>query len=367
VSVKCLWSTVTVMLAAACGEKTVEVTMVLPSPSVASQYDTSCVKAMQLYLNGATYPGDPDDYVLDCQELDAPASTFEGVHDGISGKFDLKLPASGLSGVEAYAFSGPCDAPEPQDYDLVFYGSAAYIGQDPIELPVTPNLSCTPSTVTLRPVDILKLSATKQCAQAAWTTGNLGLSTLSPLPFTDESFWWGGLSSTPVSGGTVTITAPTLVAPKSCLAVALYTTDWMEVTCVPPQDQRACATGNEIEAPMIHVDVGFNSISAGKLSQYGGIIYGVVYGAQPIANAKVEIDAADADRGQVVYFDMPAGVENGTGVLTEVNGATGTNATGLFGIYTQSLIHVTITANGQSVKRVFGANEDELSAVIVKL
>jgi len=51
---------------------------------------------------------------------------------------------------------------------------------------------------------------------------------------------------------------------------------------------------------------------------------------------------------------MPPGVENGTGILNELAGATGTNATGLFGIYTQSLVHVTITANGQTVKRVLG-------------
>lgn len=341
--------------------------MVLPSSNVAAQYDTSCVKAVQLYLNGTTYPDNVDDYELDCQDVEMPAGTFAGVHDEIAGKFALNFPASGLSGVEVYAYSGPCDAPSPQEFDLVFYGSSPYIGQDPVEVAITPNLSCTPNTVTVRPIDILKLSATKQCAQAAWTTGKLGLSTLSPLPFTDESYWWGGLSSTAIVGGTATITAPTTVAPKTCLAVALYTNDWAEVTCVPPQDQRACAGGSELEAPMINVDVGDMSINPNHFTQYGGVIYGVVYGAQPIAGAKVELDPADADIGKVVYLDMPAGVENGMGALTEVNGATGTNTTGLFAIYTQSLVHVTVTANGQSVKRVVGANEDEISAVVVKL
>jgi hypothetical protein len=354
------------VLAAACGEKTVEMEMVLPSSSVSSQYDASCVRAVQVYLNGSTYPENVDDYVFDCVDVKESVSTFADVHDAIAGKFDLKLPSSGLSGVEVYAYSGACDASSPQDYDLAFYGSAAYIGQDPIEVPIVPNLSCTPSTVTIRPVDILKLVATKQCVDAAWNTGKLGLSTLSPLPFTDESYWWGGLSSTAVANGVATLTAPTLVAPKSCLAVALYTTDWMEVTCVPPQDQRVCATGGEIEAPMINVDVGDRSIDNAKITEFGGVIYGVVVsGTQPVANAQVTID--DADRGIVVYYDMPAGTENGTGALTEVNGATGTNSTGLFGVYTESLVHVSITANGQTVKRVIGGNEDEISAVIVKL
>jgi hypothetical protein len=354
--------------AAGCGEKTVEMEMVLPSESVSAQYDASCVRGVQLYLNGTTYPENVDDYEFDCQDVMTSVSTFKDVHDAISGRFDMKFPASGLSGVEVYAYSGACDASSPEDYDLVFYGSAAFIGQDPLEVPIVPNVSCAKSTVTVRPIDILKLSATKQCAQAAWNTGKLGLSTLSPLPFTDSTYWWGGLSSTAIVGDTATITAPTKVAPKTCLAVALYTTDWMEVTCLPPPEQRVCASGDELEAPMINIDVGDMSIDNAKITEFGGVIYGVVYGsAGPIANAKVEIDSVDSNKGVVVYYDMPAGVENGTGALLEVNGATGTNATGLFGIYTQSLLHVSVTANGQTVKRVIGGNEDELSAVIVKL
>jgi hypothetical protein len=360
---------VLVVLAAAsgCGEKSIEMTMVEPPSSVAAQYDTSCVKAVQLYLNGTTYPENADDYELDCVDVKTPSATFAGVHKAIAGQFDLNFPASGLSGVEMYAYSGPCDAARPRDFDLVFYGSAAYIGQDPIEVQATPNVSCAQNDVTVRAFDLLKLVATKSCAMSPWRTGKLGLTTLSPLPFTGASYWWGGLSAVNATADTLSVRGPTTVAPKSCLAIGLYTTDWLEVTCTPPADQRVCASGSEIEAPMINLDVGDMSINSSKYTQWGGLVYGVVWGTGPMANATVTIDPDDATKGQVVYYDMPAGAENGMGALTELGGATATNATGLFGVYTESLVHITITANGQTVKRIVGGNEDEIGAMVVKL
>ena len=355
-------------LAGCLGDKAVDVSLELPTSQVSALYDTSCVSAVEIYVNGGNYPTDPDDYLRSCVDLDRSGATFADVKAQIHGKFDTKIPASGLSGVELYAFDGSCTASRTRDYDLLFFGSAAYIGGDTLPIQITPNATCTPSNIVIQPVDVLKYVKTGVCASSTWTTGKLALSTLSPLPFTNgETYWWGGQAAGFATTGSVAVQGIAQnIGPKSCLAIGLYTDDWYEVTCTPPPDQRVCATGTDVEAPMINLDVAFASIDSTKINRFGAMLVGAVVGPGPLANATVTIDPEDADKGEVVYFDMPAGVEDGIGALTPHAGTT-TGPSGLFGIYTEALIHITVTAGGKTVQRTIAGNEDEATAVIVKL
>lgn len=355
------------LLLAACGDKAVDVSLRLPSAATQAMYDTSCVTAVRIYVNGANYPEDDGDYLETCIDVTSPAMTFATLRERIRGKFDMKIPASGLGGIELYAYNGACNAANPQDYDLVAYGSAPYVGEDSVAVPVTPNLSCTQGDYAIRAIDLLKYAKTGQCAQATWTQGKIGLATLSPLPFTGNAWFWGGQTSTLVPTGVVNVHGLALgIGADSCLAASLFTTQYDEVTCMAPADQRVCATGGELEAPMIDVNVGYMSADPQKLNRWGGVVYGAIVGPGPIANATVTIDEADKDRGEVVYLDMPPGVEMGTGTLP-VHAGTSTGPSGLFAVYTQSIVHVTITGNGKTVKRFVGVEGGYVSAAFVKL
>jgi hypothetical protein len=357
--------------AAGCfGDKAIEMTLEPPSLDVQAAFKTSCVGAVEVYLDGANYASDISDSRRACVDLDENAnkSTYTQVREAIQGKLDVKLPGSGLSGIEVFGYAGSCDAPRVADYDLIFFAAEPYIGGDTITLAMKPNLSCEPQDVTIRGVDVLKLVATSQCAMSAWTEGKLALATLSPYPFSDSTDWWGGSSQAPVVGGLATVRGNTKVGPNSCLAIGNLTDDWNAVTCVPPADQRVCAAGAELEAPMVKYSVAMASQSSNLVNQEGGMVIGAVYSAGPVSGAVVTLDEADKALATVVYLDMPAGVETGIGSLIELTGATATNAKGLFAVYTTAMVHVTVTANGKTVRRMIAGNAfDVATAVIVKL
>jgi hypothetical protein len=190
---------------------------------------------------------------------------------------------------------------------------------------------------------------------------------MSPIPFTGETFWWGGQSIAPVTTGVATVRGLAEgIGPKSCLAASLITNAYYAVTCMPPADQRVCASGGELEAVMINLAVGFDSWDTTKINRWGSVIYGAVMGPGPIANATVELEEGDMEKGEIVFYDMPAGVETGVGTLTPRTGTT-TGPSGLFGVYTRSPVRVKITANGKSVTRLIAVEEDYLAAVIVRL
>jgi len=349
-----------------CGDKAVDVTLAMPSAATAAMYDTSCVSAVEIYVDGGNYPTDDSDYLLDCIDVTKSAPTFADLRERVRGKFDTKLPASGLSGIELYAYNGTCNAAYDRDYDLIAYGYAAYAGQDTIELPVLPNLSCAQKDYPVRPIDILKYSKTGQCAMSTWTKGRIGLSSVIPEPFTDDAFWWGGQSATSAAAGLVTVHGRAEgIGSKSCLASYLDM-ESDEVACLAPADQRACATGGELEAPVIDNVVGYNSADPAKIRQWGAVVFGLVVGPSALAGATVTLEGADKDKGEIVYFDLPPGVEMGTGTLAPHAG-TSTGPSGLFGVYTKSMVRITVTAGGKSVTRLIGVEEDYVGATLVKL
>jgi len=359
------WVPVVLVVAlGACGDKAVQLSIQPPAAAVAAEFDPSCARAVSIYLNGGTYPNDGSDWVLDCVDLEAPVTTFASIRDQLEGQIDVNLPATGLSGVELYGFTGNCGS-EQRDFDLVFYASAAHIGDDELAMTMIPNLSCVPTDVRLKPVDVLKLSRSG-CAMADWTLGKLGLATLSPLPFTDRTMWWGGAAA-PIVGGVATVRGNVKIGPNTCLAAGLYTVDeWTHVTCLPPADQRVCATGADYEVPMVDYNVWTASQDQAKYNVRGGLVIGAVYGTAPVMGAQVTLDEADRDLADVVYFDLPTGVETGVGALT-VRPGTSTGPSGLFGIYTAAAIRISVTANGRTVQRSIAGNDEGASAVLIKL
>jgi len=337
------------------GDKAVELELAMPEPTLAAQFAPGCVTAVEVWLNGTKYPTDRDDTIRDCLTLQPSANgTWDSVHASIRGKFSGDFPDSGLGGVEVYGYAGTCDSQSNNDFDLIFFAQAAYDGGDHLTVPVIPNLSCATEDVRVRAVDVLKLLKTGQCAQAAWTRGKLALTTLSPFPFTSELYWWGGQASAAIAAdGTAALRGSTKVGPKTCLAIGNYNTSWEAVGCVGPLDQRACATGAELEAPMIDPNVAKASQDLGKITRWGSLVIGAVWGTGPLAGATVTLDDASKDLGEVVYFDMPAGVETGVGSLTP-RAVPSTGPSGLFGVYTQSMVTVKITTNGKTVTREIG-------------
>jgi len=357
------------MLAAAgCfSEKAIDLQLEPPPSSIASQYSPSCVASVEVWLNGATYPTNEDDASRGCVPLaNKNTMTWDAILDAVRGQYEADMPDSGFGGVEVYGYAGPCEAGALNDYDLIFYSHVEYEGGDTVKVPITPNLSCEQADIKVRPIDLLKLIKTGQCAQATYAVGKMALTTLSPYPWTNALTWWGGQNGANIAAdGTATFRGLTKTGPDTCLALSNFTSVWESVSCAGPPEQRACATGAEIETPVINFNVATATQELPKITKWGSLVVGAAWGTAPLAGATVTIDPASA--GEVVYYDMPAGVENGVGGLT-VRGGTATGPSGLFGIYTRELVKITISHNGRTATRMVGGYDSEYSQVaLVKL
>src|SRR4051812_314351 len=89
------------LVVSACADPVVEMQLVLPKQSM----DTSCVTAVEVHANGATYPQVKEDRVISCIDI-KPAATYAGVQTAIRGKFELGVPDTGLAGLEIFGWSG---------------------------------------------------------------------------------------------------------------------------------------------------------------------------------------------------------------------------------------------------------------------
>jgi hypothetical protein len=347
-------------------EKAIDLQLKAPPPAVASQFSPSCVVAVEVWLNGTTYPTNEEDTSRGCVSLEGkPKMTWDNVLASIKGTFEADIPDSGLGGVEVYGYAGPCTAGSLNDYDLVFYSHVRHDDESTLEIPIVPNLSCEQTDVRIRPIDVLKLIKTGMCAQAAWTRGKLAVTTLSPYPWTESLTWWGGQNGANIVDGVATFRGLTKTGPETCLAASSYTGVWESVSCIGPSEQRACATGVELEAPMIDFNVSAASQELPKITKWGSLVIGAAWGTAPLVGASVTIEPADA--GEIVYFDMPAGVETGVGGLTP-RGGTVTGPSGLFGVYTDKLVKITVTHNGRTATRMVGGYDSEYSQVaLIKL
>ena len=358
--------TVAIVLAAACAEPVVEMQLMLPKN--ADAYDTSCITAVEVRVNGGNYANDDTDFTRSCMELKAGA-TYASVRDAIRGKFSVTIPDSGMSGIEVYGWSGPSACKESDNPfvtpDLLFFGKGDYIGQDRVDIPLTPNVSCTRNEVKLRMYDMFALIGGATCDVAGTIAGEggAGIGTLVPRMFSEGSEFFGNLAGANMMGNLVTFTGPTQAGSKSCLAIDGGSDMTGGSTGCVLSGPSVCAAAGEIEHAIIPYSVLENAgnYDPALMVQFPGIIFGSVWtgGATkaPIGGATIEIDPA---HGKVIYLDPP----NAQGLLV-ARGGTSTGPSGLFALYTDTVASVKITANGQTKTVQLGATDDRYAAAMI--
>src|SRR5882672_9818966 len=198
---------VLVLLSSACVERAVEMKIEIPNPMLAiASFDTSCLTAVEVYVDGANYPADPNDFLHKCFTIDSSPAGYAQVADALRGKVTLPVPASGLRHVEMFGFAGSCADIEAANTglipDLLFLSNTPYIGQDTIDMQIIPNLSCKSSRVSVRLVDLMTLVSkpaptSADCAAAAVPDGpRTGAWTATVLmgPVDKHLDWWGGIT-----------------------------------------------------------------------------------------------------------------------------------------------------------------------------
>ncbi len=356
------------MLAGCFSEKAIDLQLEPPPAAIASQFSPSCAGAFEVWLNGADYPTNEEDSTRGCVPLAGKSiATWDELIAAVRDQYEADMPDSGFGGVEVYGFAGPCEAGAFHDYDLIFYSHVQYDGGETVKVPLIPNLGCDSVDVKIRPIDLLQLIKTGQCAQAGYTLGKMALTTLSPYPWTDSLGWWGGQNGANITGGVATFRGLTNTGPNTCLALSNFPGGGLSdsVSCVGPYEQRACATGTEYEAAIVNSNVATATQDLPRVTKWGSLVIGAAWGTAPLVGATVTIDPPTA--GEVVYFDMPPGVETGVGGLT-VRAGTATGASGLFGIYTREMVKITISHNGKTATRMVGGYDSEYSQVaLVKM
>ena len=334
---------------AACTNPVVE--MELQMPSNVSTFDTSCVSAVAVMVAGANIAQDSSDYTWSCQEI-TPQDRLTGIHDAIRGKFELQIPDSGMAGIELFGFSGPqpCTPPEYATPDLIFHSSAAYIGQDKLDLEVETTMDCAKQTTKLRPVELFALVGGATPSAASCTTaavsakGWAGMGQIMEREFSSGVDFWGGLRGADITNGVSAFTAGTTGLTKSCLAYDADSAVGWATSCTMPGG-KVCAGADELDAPFIGSDIAneLPTLDEALLSKWDSMVIVSVWDngnpKKPIAGAKVEVAAAD---GQVVYVDPPAA---GTVRLAK-RGDSATGASGLAIVYTNQLANVKVSANG---------------------
>lgn len=333
---------------AACAEPVVE--MELEMPANAATFDASCVSAITVRVAGANYAQDINDYTYSCMEI-TPQERLSGIHDAIRGKFTLEIPASGMSGIELYGWSGPQACDPFATPDLIFHSASPYIGQDQLDLRIETTMDCAKQQIKVRPVELFTLvggatPSAANCATAAMpdADGWAGLGQLMERDFASGVDYWGGVRGTNLSGGVAAFSAGTTGLSKSCLAYDAESTNGYAASCVMAGG-KVCAGADEIDAPYVGSDIGGELATFDELlmSRWDSMVFVSVWDngnpKKPIAGAKVEIAATD---GQVVYIDPPTAGSNR--LLKRDNSATGTS--GLAMVYTNKLSKVKVTANG---------------------
>ena len=342
---------------AGCGEKVIEMRLELPPDH--AQWDTSCTKTIEVFTEGTTYPTIAEDYVG--QTLDAsddPPATFEEVRDLVRGQFSVQIPESGLGGIEMYGWDGVsgffADGTFP---DLVFYSYVPYEGQDVITVELAANLDCRLRQVTVRPIDMVKLLTTKDCAMAAVADPQAfsSMGSLTPGLFRDYLFGWGGQHGANVVNGVASYSAPTMSGPDSCVAVYASSATASSGGCM--HGERVCASPNEIEVALVDNVISDNSVDTAIEVEFRGVVVGAIVDATktPIAGATVEVEPG---LGQVVYVNLDV-----AGRRLVPAGGNATTASGMFMLYTSDIITANVTANGRTKTLKVGGQRRAASGI----
>lgn len=349
---------------AACADPVVEMQLVLPKTSM----DTSCITAVEVHANGATYPATANDMVKQCIDI-AAGSTYASVRDAIHNKFTLTIPDSGLASLEIFGWSGPAACKDQMipyvTPDLLFYGNADYIGQDQIQLPLVPNLDCARSNVKVRIVDLFALVGGATCAAATTVpdgpASGAGLGTLLPSSYHKGVDFYGDQEGANSLANVTAFEGYTKVGPRSCLAVTGGSDTGGSTSCVVGGTP-VCAGLGEMELASISnnvIDTASNWDPA-IIAKFPGITVGAVFSSAktPIAGATVEVDPA---HGKIVYVDAPAAGTSTLKVRTDAS----TGPSGLFLLYSDTLASVTVKALGQSRTVTLGATTDLKAGALI--
>ena len=84
----------------------------------------------------------------------------------IHGRIDLRIPESGLAGIQIRGTTGAC-SDNARFYEANFYGGAVYADGESLAVPVVPNISCNAKkTYVVSSIDLLALDRTKACAMS---------------------------------------------------------------------------------------------------------------------------------------------------------------------------------------------------------
>jgi len=352
--------------ASACAEPVIELSFQMPTADRGGAFNASCLTAVDIYTNGTDYPTTTNDFVRSCVEITSPPATLAELKSAIAGKIDVRLPESGLASVEILGRRGSCTLDDSLPFgDLVFYAGANYIGDDQLVLPVDASSSCDQAPVTVRPIDLIKLTTGTtrgDCAAAKAIDGpNAGADIGTLMPSVANGVMWTfGRSGAFLINGVATIPAASMtVGPKACLAVSSGDAVFGSVTCVDRSLPPVCATPGEIEAPGVSAAIAIDSFDQAKKSKFPSVIYGAVVNGtkQPIQGATVEIDSKI---GEVVYVEL-------SGTRLVPTGGTATGASGLFMVYTSTVASVKVSSGALSRTTTVGALADAEGGVLVML
>ena len=362
------WLVLLSTLVTGCAEPVIELSLRMPGAANGGDFDTSCVSSIEVFAWGNDNENNSSDFTRDCIELDGPAATFADIRTKMLGNFNLRIPASGLESVEVYGRLGSCDPVDADSYpmDILFYGGAAYTGDDQLTIPLEGMLSCKLSPVTARPIDILKLTANPADCPAALLPDDadafVDIGTISTTMY--GPYWFGGEATfAKLAGGTAGgFMARMTTSNRACPAVSAYSGNQDTNTCVVTNTP-LCPGGagdGYLEVATMDWQVSNALIDPAKAENWDNVVVGAVWATTPtkgpVTGAKVTIDP---ELGEVQY------VEPGAVVTRNL---TTTGASGLFVLYTDSIVDVAIAGAGTSRNVKLGAGGDltAISLVVLK-
>jgi hypothetical protein len=365
-------SVAVLLVFAACADPVVEMQLVLPKN--ADNFDTSCINAVEVRVTGANFLNDPDDYERSCIPIEGGTS-YAAIREAIRGKFEVLIPDSGISGIEIYGWSGPtaCEiAAEDDPFEspnLLFAGRGDYIGQDRVDIPVVPNLSCARSQLTVKQTDMFALIGGKTCAQAGAAdvigASGIGIGTLMTRLYGKGARYYGNLDGGEVIGGAaVSFTGPTVTGPRACLAMDIGDFNLGGSTSCVVGGASVCAGPGEVEVASIpYALLGTDNLDTSLMTKFPVHVLATVWSnATPrtlLSGATVQIDPNHA---KVIYLDPP----NTAGIMVARADQSSTGPSGLFALYADSVVAVKVTAGAATRTVTLGSpNEFSGAAMIV--
>lgn len=350
--------------AAACTDPAITMRLELPPAPQTEGFQLACLSSFEVKVRA---DNDDDDKGA-CIQVREGLASFADVQREIAGQFEIDLPRSTLQGVEVRASTGRCDKVDPAGGDTIFYGSGPYSDGNDLAIRVALNQSCnTRSTVTVRPVDFLKLARAAPCSEAAVATGSVTGGTIHP-ELRKRAAFDPNADRADVTGGVAALQLYNSSADGSCVALHYDASGG-------PASSRSCArrgrgvcsTGDEIELPIIDDDIAFRSLDSALFDPArDGAVFGAIWGTG--ATAPVQLDGAtiapvDPSRAKIVYADYPAGAE----LVRSLPGRATTNATGLFIAYVTEPMDFVVSHPGYRDQTVRLGSPVEPSAAIVVL